>query len=265
MQLTQTMNRFTRQKLIGRLAAAIICSAALCRADAIVIVDNGFQLDENQFRQWVYGSNRVDLNAQSEIEVAVRAVDLACGLTDEQREKLRLAGRGDFARFEERVDEMRAKYVGKMHEQNEIGRIHQEIQPLNVAYQSGLLGPSSLFAKVLAGMLTPEQLTEYAADETARVQARHEAKVKLYVAMLERRCPMTDVQRSALVELLVAETRPPTRKSSLDQYVVLVQAASIPAEKYLAILDEEQYRVVSKTFAQVRGLEQHLRQQGVLP
>src|SRR5687767_3767456 len=99
---------------------------------AQVFVENGFQLSEAQFNQWVYGGRRTTgVDADSEIAVAVEAVDRACRLTESQQEKLRLAGRGDFARFDQRVAELRAKYADKMHDPNDIGRIHQEIQPLN--------------------------------------------------------------------------------------------------------------------------------------
>ncbi|HEY3394146.1 MAG TPA: hypothetical protein VGK58_15645 [Lacipirellulaceae bacterium] len=244
---------------------AVMVIVGVVRGAEFVVVEEGFELSDAQFNQWVYGSNRAGIDADSEIAVAVQAVDRACQLTELQREKLLLAGRGDFARFGQRVDEMRAKYTDKMHDQNDIGRIHQEIQPLNVTYQAGLLGPSSLFDKVLRGMLAPEQLEKYNAEKETRNQARHDAKVRLFVASLERRCPLKDEQRSALVELLLAETRPPTRSSQFDHYVVLVQAARISDEKFKTILDAEQYRVFAKTLEQARAVEPHLKQQGVLP
>jgi hypothetical protein len=259
------MLRFVCNIVTCSVLAAIIFAGVARGLDEFVVIENGFQLSNETFNQWVYGNPRTSIDADSEIEVAVDAVERTCQLTESQREKLRLAGRGDLARFNQRVDALRAKYAGKMHDQNDIGRIHQEIQPLNATYQAGLLGPSSLFSKVLRGLLTPDQLTRYAAEQVARTRARHEAKVRLYVAALERRCALDDAQRTALVALLIAETQPPKRSSQFDQYVVLVQAARISEEQYRGILDAEQYRVMTKTFEQARGLEQHLKQQGVLP
>jgi hypothetical protein len=114
-------------------------------------------------------------------------------------------------------------------------------------------------------MLTPEQLKKYAAAEAERIRSRHDAKVRLFVAVLERRCPLTDEQRTSLIKLMLTETQPPKRASQFDQYVILVQAGRIPDEKFNAILDAEQCRVLEKMIAQARGLEPHLRQQGVLP
>ena len=248
-----------------QLLTAFVLAGVAYGAQAIEVVENGFQLEDATFNQWVYGNARTSVDAESEIAVAVEAIDRTCRLTESQRDKLLLAGRGDFARFNQRVDAMREKYAEKMHAQNDIGRIHQEIQPLNVTYQAGLLGPSSLFAKSLRGILTPEQLEKYEAEQAQRIQHRHDAKVRLFVAVLERRCPLTDKQRTALIKLLLAETRPPKRPSQFDQYVVLVQVDRIPDEKLESILDAEQRRVLEKMLAQARGLEPHLKQQGVLP
>jgi hypothetical protein len=127
-----------------------------------------------------------------------------------------------------------------------------------------LLGPTSLFAKVVRGMLTPEQLEEYEAEQSERLRARHAAKVRLFVAVFERRSPLKAEQRTALVDLLVAETRPATHSSQYDWYVVPVQAAHISEDKFKAILDDAQYRVLKKSIDQVRGMERQLVQQGIL-
>jgi hypothetical protein len=246
------------------LVGAIVLASVPCGA-AVVIEERGFQIDGRQFDQWVFGRSQSDTDADSQIAVALEAVDRICHLTKPQRDKLRLAARGDFARFDQRVEELRAKFAEKVHDQNDLNQILQETQPLRTAYQAGLLGPSSLFAKSLPGILTPEQLEKYQAGQADRTRARHDAKVRLLVATLERRCPLKHQQRTALIELLLAETRPPKRSSQLDQYVILVQASRIPDEKFSTILDEKQLPILEKMLEQARSLEPHLKQQGVLP
>ena len=71
-----------------------------------------------------------------------------------------------------------------------------------------MLGPTSLFAKVVHRVLTPEQQEEYEAAEAERRKTRHAAKVRLFVALLEQSCPLKSSQRDALVDLLLKETRP---------------------------------------------------------
>ena len=223
-----------------------------------------FELNEGTFNQWLYNASQGQFDPNSEVTLAVEAVDRACGLSDPQIGKLRLAGQGDYARFEHRVAELRAKYVGKTYSQNEIGNIYQKIQPLAQIYQAGLLGDSSLFSKVLARSLTPDQVAEFERIEAERRQASYAAKVGLFIATLERSCPLTDRERTALGELILADTRPPKVFGQYDWYVVLFQASKIPDEKYEQIVDQAQLRVLKQTVQQGAGLEQWLRQQGIL-
>ena len=53
--------------------------------------------------------------------------------------------------------------------------------------------------------------------------------------------------------------------SQYDWYVVTVQAAHISTDKFKAILDDAQYHLLKQTLDQVRGMEQHLKKEGILP
>ena len=168
-------------------------------------------------------------------------------------------------RFQLRVDELRTEVVGKTCDQNDINKIYQKVQPLTITYRAGLLGSSSLFSKVLRGTLTPAQLEEYDGLEAERLKQRHAAKVKLFVAVFGQSCPLKDDQRTALVELLLTETRPPKRPSQYDWYVVLAQASKIPNEKFTAILDPAQMRLLKKALNRGRGMADFLKQQDLMP
>jgi hypothetical protein len=160
---------------------------------------------------------------------------------------------------------LRSECVGKTYDQNEMQQLYQKFQPLREQYQAGMLGSTSLFQKVLFRALTPEQQEEYEAAEAARRKTRHEAKVRLFVALLEQSCPLKSSQRDALVTLLLKDTQPPLRSSNYDWYVVIVQVAKIPDSKLNPILDQAQLTFVKKVTAQGRGMEARLRQMGVLP
>src|SRR3954452_12381859 len=229
------------------LAALVCCAVAVGSRQA-----NGqrgqFKMDDNQFNQWVFNNNgggaaRGAVDDDSELVLKVEAVDRACHLTPEQKEKLKLAASGDFARFKHEVDQLRAQMVGKSYEQNEINELYQKIQPLNARYQAGLLGNTSLFAKVLHNLLDAEQREKYESAELERLRARHDAKVRLFVAMFEQNCPLTSKQRDFLVELLLTDTKPAKRQSQYDWYVVIVQIAKIPDKKLEPILDKSQLKV----------------------
>jgi hypothetical protein len=245
------------------ITAAILLASALASAGQLV-AQGTFELNEQTFNQWLFNASQGAFDSESELTLTVEAVDRTCGLSAPQKEKLRLAGRGDYARFAQQVDELRARFVGKTYGQNEIGEIYQKIQPLGAAYQAGLLGESSLFSKVLAQSLTPEQAKEFEQLEAQRRQTRYKAKVRLYVASIERSCPLTDKQRIALAELLIAETKPPKRFGQYDWYVVMYQASKIPDEKYSRIVDEAQMRQLKRMLQHGQGMAHFLRQQKLL-
>ena len=246
-----------------RLAAlAVVCAVLLC-ASASPAQDQ-FDLNEQQFNQWLYGNSK-PLHVASELSAEIEGVDRVCSLSPEQKEKLKLAGRGDEVRFSERVDELRARLVGKSYEQNEINEIYQQIQPLAQEYRAGVLGKSSLFYKVLNGTLEPPQQEVFQRFQAERRAARHAARIRLYIAQLERGCPLTHEQRTALREILLQETRPASQASEYDAYVLMFQVSKIPEERFAELLDGFQLRVLKLQFQQGQGMEQFLKQQGLLP
>jgi Spy/CpxP family protein refolding chaperone len=256
--LTSGSIRVRRSFALVLLALATV-GAVACKASA-----QDFTLDESQFNQWLYGRNVSDNQMESHYKLAVEAVDRACDLSDEQMAKLRLAARGDFARFERDVQRLREEVVGKTYDQNKIGEVYQQIQPLTKRYREGLLGRSSLFYKVARATFTPEQMANFDEAEAEKRKARHMASVRLFVAKLERRCPMDNAQRTRLVDLFVAETDPPLISSQFDMYVVPAQADRIPQERFRAILDDDQFKMLEISLQQGRGFRQHLIQEGVL-
>ena len=253
----------TRDAIVSSIAMAIVIGTIIGTASSTCA--QRFEVTDEQFDQWIYSGNRDNSSADVEISLAIEAVDRVCHLTHDQQDKLQLAGRGDFVRFQQRADELRAQYVGKTYDQNDLGKVFEKLQPLINSYRAGLLGRSSLFSKVVHRTLTPEQLQEYEGVEAERLRQRHENKVKLFVAAFGQSCPLTDTQRSAIVELLRSETRPPKRVSQYDWYVVLAQAAKIPDEKFAAILDPAQMRLLKKSLERGRGMAGFLKQQDILP
>jgi hypothetical protein len=226
---------------------------------------NRFVMDDNQFDQWLYQGSRQRFDEDSELNLMIESLDRTCHLNDQQKEKLRLAGAGDYARFKQEVDDLRDEVIGKSYDQNEIGKIYQRFQPLTERYQSGLLGEKSLFVKVAQRVLSPEQRVEYEAAEAQRRKLRHAAKVRLFVAILEQNCPLKASQRDAFVELLLKETRPATRATEYDWYVVVIQVGKLPDAKFSPVLDEAQLQYVKKITRQARGMEGHLNRLGILP
>lgn len=250
--------------VVNSSGAAVAVCATLAFACA-ALAQNKFVMDENQFNGWLFQGSGQAPKGESEVTLMVEAIDRSCHLTAEQKEKLRLAGHGDYSRFDQKVNDLRSECIGKTYDQNEMQELYQKFQPLTEQYRSGMLGSTSLFAKVVNRVLTPEQREEHEAAEAERRKTRHAAKVRLFVAILEQSCPMKASQRDALVELLLKETRPALRSSEYDWYVVVVQAGRIPDSKLKPILDQAQLTYVKKITGKARGMEATLKHVGVLP
>jgi hypothetical protein len=223
--------------------------------------------DEN-FDQWIFGGNNAQARRprlESHLQLQLGELDRACGLSAAQKQKLLLAGRGDIKRLFDRVDEKRKKFQLVKNDQNKIGEMYQEIQPLQAAVQSGLFGDGSLFGKTVRTTLMPEQAANYQAMIGDRRRFRYQAKVELAVSMWDNAVGLTAAQRRKLADLVLAETKPPTRFGQYDYYVVLYQAAKIPEAKISAILGEAQLRALKKQFQQAQGMEQFLERAELLP
>lgn len=225
-----------------------------------------FHMTAEQFNAWLAnGSEPSQSFASAQLSVELLLVQRASQLTDEQAAKLKLAGEGDVARFEERVDRLRHQLVGKTFPQEQIGEIYQQIQPLSQALQQGLFRDDSLYAKVLRQTLTREQRTLYEEAQQQRRARSYAAAVDLVIASLEQAAPMSAAQRTALRELILSETRPPKVVGQYDAYYAAVQFSTLSERKLAAILDPAQVKVARQTQQQGRGWKTWLAGMGIEP
>jgi hypothetical protein len=141
------------------------------------------RIAEGSFEQSVFGQATNSAGARTRLDAILRqkvdAIDRICGLTDVQKQKLQLAGRGDVQRLFERVEDLRPKFqqtkalpdgnigaglFGAM-DVNEIVKWAQELskeaQPLRIVIEAGPFDDGSLFAKTLRKQLTPDQAAQY--------------------------------------------------------------------------------------------------------
>ncbi len=244
--------------------ATLVIFTVCATSSTILYAQEGFELNDQTFDQWVYNSSQGKFDPVSELTLNIEAVDQVCELSKSQEEKLKMAAKGDYARFSRKVDELKAEYVGKTYDQEKIGEIYQKIHPLAQVYQAGLLGKDSLFVKALHRSLSSEQRAKFDEAESKRAKARYESKVRMFVAMLERSCPLTTEQRDKLVELLLNETKPPKYFGQYDWYVIMYQAHKLPDEKYQPLLDEAQLKQLRVNLRQGAGMEHFLRQQKII-
>ena len=131
-------------------------------------------------------------------------LERTCGITEAQKNKLRLAGRGDIKRFFDKVEALKRKFQQGQNDPN--ANIWQEIQPLQVELNAGLFGDDSIYAKTIRRTLSPEQAARFESLSRERTTSRFRATVEWFVAHLDKGLGLTDSQRQRFVELLVNET-----------------------------------------------------------
>lgn len=227
-----------------------------------------WEIQENQFESWVFQNFPSAQAARAKLDqmlvLHTEDVDRGCSLTESQKKKLQLAGRGDIKKFFEEVEVVRKKFLLVRKDQNKINEIWQDIQPLQMTFMSGLHGEKSLFHKTLRNMLNPEQRKSYETFCGERRQFQFRAKVELVVAILENSLPLRDEQRQKLIKLIVEETKPPKSSGQMDYYLVMWNLSKLPEAKLKPLFDNAEWKTLNQQFTQVRGMEQWFQQSGAL-
>jgi hypothetical protein len=228
-----------------------------------------FVYTDEHFDQWVFGNGRNSsafrASVDSLLAMQVDEIDRACGLTDAQKAKLRLAGRGDLKRIFDTYDEKKKRFQATNGDQNRINEIFQDIQPLQLMITAGPFGEGSIFAKSIAKTLGPAQAERFEKIAREKRIYRYRARVELAVNLLDNFVGMTADQRKRLIQVIVDETEPPRKFGRQDYQVVMLQAAGIPEAKLRPIFDDAQWKKVRRQMDQTRGLEPFLRTNGFLP
>jgi hypothetical protein len=218
-----------------------------------------------QFEQWVFnrmggaGIARNRLNAA--LELHIDEINRVCGMSDVQRRKLLLAGRGDIKRFFDRVDEAKRRYVRVMNDQNH--NIWEDIQPLQNALNVGIFVEDSIFAKTVKNTLSDEQAAKLAEQEQHRNKTRYAITIDWFIAHIDKGLGLSADQRRRLSELL-KETRPPRRFGSSDYYYLMYRASQMPEDRVKPIFDDIQWRVFNMQLNQARGMQQWLKNNGMI-
>jgi len=223
---------------------------------------------DQQFEQWVFQQYGNAATARTKLKEALELytedIDRTCGLSEFQKRKLRLAGRGDIERFFRTFEKVKQKFQLIRNDQQKVNQIFQDVTPLQAQMTTGLFTRDSLLQKCLVNTINREQFLKYVKVDQERRSFHHEAKIGIVITMLNQSVPITSEQRRQLVGLLRRETRPPRKSSQYDYYAMMHQISKIDEAKLTLILDDIQWQVFKKQLAQMRGMEQWLKQNGIL-
>jgi hypothetical protein len=218
------------------------------------------------FDQWVFGGNNERTSRdklESALTVRINDIHRVSELTPEQTQKLELAGQTDLKRIFDQIEAGRRRFEAKRITTPNAGVLHREVQPLRVLLSGDPFGERSLFDKVVRNMLTLEQLPDYQRQIEQRREHRLRAVRESILLTLDKQIPLREGQREKLRTLL-AESRP-VQPGQYELQAMWFVASKLPAEKYQAILTEEQWTVLKTRFDQMQGIELFLQQNGALP
>jgi len=92
------------------------------------------------------------------LRVKIQEVDAIRHMTIAQKEKLRLAGRGDIERFFDQVERKRTEFALLGADPAKCGQFIQELERLRSTFALGLFGEGSIFAKTLRKIAAEEEV-----------------------------------------------------------------------------------------------------------
>jgi hypothetical protein len=228
-----------------------------------------FMVADENFDQWVFGGRgnaaAIRKRFDSQLILHVEEIERTCGISESQKQKLQLAGRGDIKRLFDRVEVLRKKFQLVKNDQNKFNEFWQDVQPFQVIFNQGAFGPGSLFSKTLKNVLSSEQAVNYQAAERERRMFQYRSTVEAVIGMLDQVLSFRAEQRQKLVDLLVDQKKLPRIYGQYNYYLVIYQASKLPEPQLKEFLDEPQLKALNKVFNQARGYEQFLKNSGYLP
>jgi hypothetical protein len=230
---------------------------------------NNFEQAFNNIEGNVFQQHGTAKQARTSIETRLKLqideLHRICELNDAQRQKLKLAGSNDVRRFFDEFEALKKKYKGGKKDQEAWNNFWQDIQPLQAKMTTGLFGAESFFAKSVRLVLNADQVAKYDEVTSERRQFHYRASIETVLDTVENTVPLRDDQHDAIVKLLIEETKPPISFGQYDHQAVMCNLSRVPEAKLKPVLDARQWKLMQAQIDQNRGMEQWLRQQGVLP
>lgn len=203
------------------------------------------------------GEDEATFKAQLQARAALRAsrVSEVAGLDKRQREKLNWALQGDLNRFFRDMEAARRKTEGlNLQNQNEMQAAWQHIAPLHQKITTqGVLGDDSLFEKVLATSLEPQQSEKLETYLQSRAGAELSAIIRVTLAELEKSIPLLQSQRNRLIELIQKQDLPKSIQPGMEVMAGFYVLSKLKEGDISAILDEKQCVAFTKMQKQYAG------------
>lgn len=201
---------------------------------------------------------------KQQLNLAIDTIDRDVELTDEQREKLRLAGAGDVSLFFAEVEKIRDEFDGNaMNDPNQFNNVWQRIQPLQQRMRSSLYGPNSIFARVSDGMLEEAQRSRLSEVEQKRLRFHFETHLKNTISQAHRTRPFRTTQRQRIMKLLQDVEMPNRGTRQMTQQYALYSLSKVRSE-LSEIVSKEQMKALNPLLRRGERMERTLRNEGYI-
>ena len=207
--------------------------------------------DEATLYGWIFGKNRlqneIDPDAarrrlESNLEYKLIWIDVKCGLTEEQRSKLRLAGETQITHFLDQVDEKKRVFLDMKDDPSRVKSFLQELRPIQDAWTVDPFSQQSFFWKTLRKTLSQAQVAEAEKFFKELEENEWRERLRAFVRVEGDILGLNETQRPRLLTLLTKHTGPTHKLVSYQWRGLLSQVARIPEEELTSILEEKQWR-----------------------
>src|SRR5262249_54313054 len=145
-----------------------------------------FILTPETLDQWIFSNvgNSAQAFSQidSQVKLRIEAVDRICSLSPPQKHKLQVAADRDTKKFRDQYDQLKLKFQHTRQNPNNLSNVMSAIAPLQQQWNAGIIGDSSMLAKVIENTLTADQWAAYQTEQAERTGYRYRAKIKLALA-----------------------------------------------------------------------------------
>jgi hypothetical protein len=209
----------------------------------------------------VPGINEVRDRYESALKSRIDRTVRLYGLSEAQKKKLQLAGRGDIKRLLDRVEDTRKKARMPARDADEFQAVVPDDRPLHLMPIGELFGEGSLFAKTLKTTVTKEQSSRY---EMAAL-TRHRTTLQWVLGTWDQTLALNSEQHRRLEALLIRETRPPKRFGEEDYFGVLFQISRLPEATLKPLFREDQWAELSVQLAEAKRKGPTLKKDGYVP
>ena len=181
-------------------------------------------------------------------------------LSEAQRKKLELAGRGELKSFTDRLDST----LKKLADAGSRGAMQQLVVELNDVRRSEerLFDDGSRFSKVLARTLSQEQVSRSERLVRNPGYLRYRRAVAIAVRTLAGLVNISRTERIELSRLILTETTPPLKFGRTDHAFVMFQISRLPEARLKEIIPETHWSTFKWQITPWAGSEAFLKDDG---